>query len=71
MIMTIPVASESNYLVSLFFFIQDGSQSRIGGEVDMDYTYVSDSVLIKMKNQEQNQESSPSKTFFSSLVHFL
>lgn len=38
---------------------KDGSQSRIGGEVDMDYTYVSDSVLIKMKNQEQNQESSP------------
>ncbi|NXM02553.1 CTIP endonuclease, partial [Tyrannus savana] len=32
--------------------------------VDMDYTYVSDSVLLKMKNQEQNQESSPSKTFF-------
>uniref|UniRef100_A0A8C3CVZ9 DNA endonuclease RBBP8 n=1 Tax=Cairina moschata TaxID=8855 RepID=A0A8C3CVZ9_CAIMO len=38
---------------------KDGSQSRTGGEVDMDYTYVSDSVLIKMKNQEQNQESSP------------
>lgn len=38
---------------------KDGSQSRIGGEVDMDYTYVSESVLIKMKNQEQNQESSP------------
>ncbi|XP_035174887.1 DNA endonuclease RBBP8 [Oxyura jamaicensis] len=38
---------------------KDGSQSRIGGEVDMDYTYISDSVLIKMKNQEQNQESSP------------
>ncbi|NXY69923.1 CTIP endonuclease, partial [Glareola pratincola] len=31
--------------------------------VDMDYTYVSQSVLSKMKNQEQNQESSPSKTF--------
>ncbi|XP_054672793.1 DNA endonuclease RBBP8 [Grus americana] len=37
-----------------------GSQSRVEGEVvDMDYTYVSDSVLLKMKNQEQNQESSP------------
>ncbi|KAM6135322.1 LOW QUALITY PROTEIN: DNA endonuclease RBBP8 [Pterocles gutturalis] len=35
-----------------------GSQSRVGGEVvDMDYTYVSESVL--MKNQDQNQESSP------------
>ncbi|NWQ76303.1 CTIP endonuclease, partial [Columbina picui] len=32
--------------------------------VDMDYTYVSESVLLKMKNQEQNKESSPSKTFF-------
>ncbi|NXV01152.1 CTIP endonuclease, partial [Cettia cetti] len=32
--------------------------------VDMDYTYVSESVLLKMKNQEQNQESSPRKTFF-------
>ncbi|NXX13669.1 CTIP endonuclease, partial [Podargus strigoides] len=31
--------------------------------VDMDYTYVSESMLLKMKNQEQNQESSPSKTF--------
>lgn len=31
----------------------------------MDYTYVSESVLLKMKNQEQNQESSPSKTSFS------
>ncbi|NWQ89211.1 CTIP endonuclease, partial [Burhinus bistriatus] len=27
--------------------------------VDMDYTYVSQSVLLKMKNQEQNQESGP------------
>ncbi|NWV97024.1 CTIP endonuclease, partial [Machaerirhynchus nigripectus] len=41
------------------------TKTRVGGEVvDMDYTYVSDSVLLKMKNQEQNQESSPSKTFF-------
>ncbi|NXL76241.1 CTIP endonuclease, partial [Leptocoma aspasia] len=32
--------------------------------VDMDYTYVSDSVLLEMKNQQQNQESSPRKTFF-------
>uniref|UniRef100_A0A8C9EHA0 RB binding protein 8, endonuclease n=1 Tax=Pavo cristatus TaxID=9049 RepID=A0A8C9EHA0_PAVCR len=39
---------------------KDDSQSRIGGEVvDMDYTYVSESVLLKMKNQEQTQESSP------------
>lgn len=34
----------------------------------MDYTYVSENVLLKMKNQEQTQESSPSKTsIFSSL----
>ncbi|NXY04556.1 CTIP endonuclease, partial [Pteruthius melanotis] len=39
--------------------------------VDMDYTYVSDSVLLKMKNQEQNQESSPSKTFFFPLLFVL
>ncbi|NWH96186.1 CTIP endonuclease, partial [Aegithalos caudatus] len=40
--------------------------------VDMDYTYVSDSVLLKMKNQEQNQESSPRNTlfFFVSFLHF-
>ncbi|NWY49659.1 CTIP endonuclease, partial [Chionis minor] len=37
---------------------------------DMDYTYVSQSVLLKMKNQEQNQESSPSKTFFFPLLCF-
>ncbi|NWY98272.1 CTIP endonuclease, partial [Loxia curvirostra] len=39
--------------------------------VDMDYTYVSDSVLLEMKNQQQNQESSPRKTFFfSSFLQF-
>ncbi|XP_042694313.1 DNA endonuclease RBBP8 [Centrocercus urophasianus] len=39
---------------------KDDSQSRIGGEVvDMDYTYVSESVLLKMKNPELSQESSP------------
>ncbi|NWW59879.1 CTIP endonuclease, partial [Ifrita kowaldi] len=44
----------------------------VGGEVvDMDYTYVSDSVLLKMKNQEQNQESSLSKPFFFSLFFSL
>ncbi|KAI1243333.1 hypothetical protein IHE44_0000928 [Lamprotornis superbus] len=44
----------------LFDDVKGGSQTRVGGEVvDMDYTYVSDSVLLEMKNQEQNQESSP------------
>ncbi|NXP03195.1 CTIP endonuclease, partial [Thinocorus orbignyianus] len=37
--------------------------NKVGGDaVDMDYTYVSQSVLSRMKNQEQNEESSPSKT---------
>ncbi|NWZ89395.1 CTIP endonuclease, partial [Nesospiza acunhae] len=37
--------------------------------VDMDYTYVSDSVLLEMNNLQQNQESSPRKTlFFSSTL---
>ncbi|NXG74564.1 CTIP endonuclease, partial [Baryphthengus martii] len=35
-----------------------------GEVVDMDYTYVSESVILKMKDQEQDHESSPSKTFF-------
>ncbi|OWK59717.1 DNA endonuclease RBBP8 [Lonchura striata] len=44
----------------LFGDVKGGSQTRVGGEVvDMDYTYVSDSVLLEMKNQQQNQESSP------------
>ncbi|KAM8811632.1 DNA endonuclease RBBP8 [Eudromia elegans] len=39
---------------------KDDSQSKTAGEgVDMDYTYVSESVLLKTKNQEQNRESSP------------
>ncbi|XP_032039185.1 DNA endonuclease RBBP8 [Aythya fuligula] len=55
-----PGADLSQYKMDITVIdTKDGSQSRIGGEVDMDYTYVSDSVLIKMKNQEQNQESSP------------
>ncbi|NWT78261.1 CTIP endonuclease, partial [Lanius ludovicianus] len=46
--------------------------NKVGGEVvDMDYTYVSDSLLLKMKDQEQNQESSPSKTFFFLLFGLL
>ncbi|XP_061025292.1 DNA endonuclease RBBP8 isoform X1 [Eubalaena glacialis] len=40
---------------------KDGSQSRLaGGEtVDMDCTLVSETVLLKMKNQEQKGEKSP------------
>ncbi|NXD15981.1 CTIP endonuclease, partial [Nothocercus nigrocapillus] len=32
--------------------------------VDMDYTYVSESMLLKRKNQEQTRESSPGRTSF-------
>ncbi|NXI54966.1 CTIP endonuclease, partial [Chloroceryle aenea] len=40
-------------------------KTAFGGEVvDMDYTYVSETVLLKMKNQEQNQLSLPSKNFY-------
>eukprot|EP00069_Balaena_mysticetus_P006225 bmy_05190T0 len=44
---------------------KDGSQSRLaGGEtVDMDCTLVSETVLLKMKNQEQKGEKSPSLGF--------
>ncbi|XP_009072798.1 PREDICTED: DNA endonuclease RBBP8 [Acanthisitta chloris] len=56
-----PGADISQYKMDItVIHTKGGSQSRVGGEVvDMDYTYVSDSVLLKMKNQEQNQESSP------------
>ncbi|XP_054036119.1 DNA endonuclease RBBP8 [Dryobates pubescens] len=36
-----------------------GSQSRARGEVDLDYTYVNESVLFKLKTPEQSQDSSP------------
>uniref|UniRef100_A0A2K6ALK6 DNA endonuclease RBBP8 n=1 Tax=Mandrillus leucophaeus TaxID=9568 RepID=A0A2K6ALK6_MANLE len=44
--------------------ILDGSQSKLGGEtVDMDCTLVSETVLLKMKKQEQKREKSSSKIF--------
>ncbi|KAM9303338.1 DNA endonuclease RBBP8 [Morus bassanus] len=56
-----PGADLSQYKMDITVIdTKGGSQSRVGGEVvDMDYTYVSESVLSKMKNQEQNQKSSP------------
>ncbi|PKU41866.1 dna endonuclease rbbp8 [Limosa lapponica baueri] len=56
-----PGADLSQYKMDMTLIdTKGGSQSRVGGEaVDMDYTYVSQSVLSRMKNQEQNQESSP------------
>ncbi|KFO77906.1 DNA endonuclease RBBP8 [Cuculus canorus] len=61
-----PGADLSQYKMDITVIdTKGGSQSRVEGEVvDMDYTYVSESVLSKMKNQEQNQEGSPSKTLF-------
>uniref|UniRef100_A0A8D0H7Y1 DNA endonuclease RBBP8 n=1 Tax=Sphenodon punctatus TaxID=8508 RepID=A0A8D0H7Y1_SPHPU len=39
---------------------KDGSPATLRGEtVDMDYTYISESILLKMKNQEQKAISSP------------
>ncbi|KAF4788834.1 DNA endonuclease RBBP8 [Turdus rufiventris] len=56
-----PGADLSQYKMDITVIdTKGGSQTRVGGEVvDMDYTYVSDSVLLEMKNREQNQESSP------------
>uniref|UniRef100_A0A8B9Z0H8 DNA endonuclease RBBP8 n=1 Tax=Buteo japonicus TaxID=224669 RepID=A0A8B9Z0H8_9AVES len=56
-----PGADLSQYKMDITVIdTKGGSQSRVGGEVvDTDYTYVGESVLLKMKNQEQNQESSP------------
>ncbi|XP_039918286.1 DNA endonuclease RBBP8 [Hirundo rustica] len=56
-----PGADLSQYKMDITVIdTKGGSQTRVGGEVvDMDYTYVSESVLLKMKNQEQSQESSP------------
>ncbi|XP_071410781.1 DNA endonuclease RBBP8 [Pithys albifrons albifrons] len=56
-----PGADLSQYKMDITVIDTKGdSQTRVGGEVvDLDYTYVSDSMLSKMKNQEQNQESCP------------
>ncbi|NXM97078.1 CTIP endonuclease, partial [Sylvia borin] len=63
-----PGADLSQYKMDITVIDTKVNFYKVGGEVvDMDYTYVSESVLLKMKNQEQNQESSPRKTFFSSL----
>uniref|UniRef100_A0A8B9IW01 DNA endonuclease RBBP8 n=1 Tax=Amazona collaria TaxID=241587 RepID=A0A8B9IW01_9PSIT len=60
-----PGADLSQYKMDITVIdAEGGSQSRVEGEVvDMDYTYVSESVLLKIQTQEQNQGSSPSKAF--------
>ncbi|XP_074800610.1 DNA endonuclease RBBP8 isoform X2 [Natator depressus] len=55
-----PGADLSQYKMDITVIgTKEGSQSRVGGETDMDYTYVSESMLLKMKTQEQKGESSP------------
>ncbi|XP_066479671.1 DNA endonuclease RBBP8 isoform X2 [Tiliqua scincoides] len=56
-----PGANLSQYKMDVTVIdTKEGSQSRLGAEtVDMDYTYVSDSVLLRMKNQERKEGSSP------------
>ena len=57
-----PGADLSQYKMDITIIdTKDGSQSRLaGGEtVDMDCTLVSETVLLKMKKQEQKGEKSP------------
>nr|XP_026651474.1 DNA endonuclease RBBP8 isoform X2 [Zonotrichia albicollis] len=56
-----PGADLSQYKMDITVIdTKGGSHTRVGGEVvDMDYTYVSDSVLLEIKSQQQNQEGSP------------
>ncbi|XP_020038179.1 DNA endonuclease RBBP8 isoform X2 [Castor canadensis] len=56
-----PGADLSQYKMDITVIdTKDGSQSRLGGEtVDMDCTLVSETILLKMKKQEQKGEKSP------------
>uniref|UniRef100_A0A4X2KV89 DNA endonuclease RBBP8 n=1 Tax=Vombatus ursinus TaxID=29139 RepID=A0A4X2KV89_VOMUR len=58
-----PAADLSQYKMDITVIdTKDGSQSRLGGEtVDMDCTLISETVLLKIKKQEQKGEKSPSK----------
>uniref|UniRef100_A0A2K6FDJ3 DNA endonuclease RBBP8 n=1 Tax=Propithecus coquereli TaxID=379532 RepID=A0A2K6FDJ3_PROCO len=58
-----PGADLSQYKMDITVIdTKDGSQSRLGREtVDMDCTLVSETVLLKMKKQEQNGEKSPNE----------
>ncbi|XP_061452889.1 DNA endonuclease RBBP8 isoform X2 [Rhineura floridana] len=56
-----PGADLSQYKMDVTLIdTKEGIQGRIEAEtMDMDYTYVSDSILLRMKNQEHNEASSP------------
>ncbi|KAM6148663.1 DNA endonuclease RBBP8 isoform 2-T2 [Erethizon dorsatum] len=58
-----PGADLSQYKMDITVIdTKDASQSRLGGEtVDMDCTLVSESLLLKMKKQEQKGEKSPNR----------
>ncbi|XP_067402863.1 DNA endonuclease RBBP8 isoform X2 [Emydura macquarii macquarii] len=57
-----PEADLSQYKMDITVIdTKEGSQSREGGETDMDYTYVSESMLLKMKTQEEQKGESSSK----------
>ncbi|NWU54085.1 CTIP endonuclease, partial [Dromas ardeola] len=58
-----PGADLSQYKMDVTVIDTKVNLCNKSASVDMDYTYVSQSVLSKMKSQEQNQESSPSKAF--------
>ncbi|XP_020824374.1 DNA endonuclease RBBP8 isoform X2 [Phascolarctos cinereus] len=56
-----PAADLSQYKMDITVIdTKDGSQSRLGGEtMDMDCTLISETVLLKIKKQEQKGEKSP------------
>ncbi|XP_075776999.1 DNA endonuclease RBBP8 isoform X1 [Pelodiscus sinensis] len=54
-----PGADLSQYKMDITVIdTKEGSQSR-EGETDLEYTYVSESMLLKLKNQEQKEEGNP------------
>ncbi|XP_051839952.1 LOW QUALITY PROTEIN: DNA endonuclease RBBP8-like [Antechinus flavipes] len=58
-----PAADLSQYKMDITVIdTKDGSQSRLGGEtMDMDCTLISETVLLKIKKQEQKEEKSPKR----------
>ncbi|KAM3839877.1 DNA endonuclease RBBP8 isoform 1-T2 [Vipera latastei] len=56
-----PGADLSQYKMDVTLIdTKEGTQTRIGSEtLDMDHTYISDSILLRMKKQRQKEVSSP------------
>ncbi|XP_053104410.1 DNA endonuclease RBBP8 isoform X2 [Hemicordylus capensis] len=56
-----PGAELSQYKMDVTLIdTKESTQSRTAADtVDMDYTYISDSILLRMKNQEQKEANSP------------